>query len=161
MTSRLKIRLAQLSDVTDIATLMAQYWDIERIVGFERARAARTLSALMSAPERGACWVAEHEGVIAGYLIVVYVFSLEHGGPMAEIDEFCVRHEFRSGGTGSALLRESERQMSSAGLVRVQLQLGVTNDRARVFYERHGYRRRSGYELLDKPLHAGDLPVIN
>ncbi|MGO9037354.1 MAG: GNAT family N-acetyltransferase [Steroidobacteraceae bacterium] len=133
---------------------MARYWEFERISGFERARTEKHLSALMSLPERGACWVAQRTGMVAGYLIAVYVFSLEHGGMMAEIDEFFVRPEFRGDGTGSALLVEMEREMRSAGLVRVQLQLGATNDRARGFYERHGYRRRSGYELFDKPLSA-------
>lgn len=149
-----KVRRAQLSDVADIAALVARYWEFERIAGFERARTKKHLTVLMSLPERGACWVAESAGAIAGYLIAVYVFSLEHGGTMAEIDELFVRPELRCDGTGSALLVESEREMRSAGLVRVQLQLGVTNDRARGFYERHGYRRRSGYELLDKPLPA-------
>jgi hypothetical protein len=32
------------------------------------------------------------------------------------------------------------------------LQLGVDNERARLFYERHGFHPRAGYELLDKPL---------
>ncbi len=150
----IKIRRAELSDVADIAALVARYWEFERISGFERARTEKLLSALMSLPARGACWVAQRTGMVAGYLIAVYVFSLEHGGMMAEIDEFFVRPEFRGDGTGSALLVEMEREMRSAGLVRVQLQLGATNDRARGFYERHGYRRRSGYELFDKPLSA-------
>ena len=149
-----KIRRAELSDVADIATLVARYWEFEQIAGFERARIEKHLSALMSLPERGACWVAQRTAMMARYLIAVYVFSLEHGGMMAEIDEFFVRPEFRGDGTGSALLVEMEREMRSAGLVRVQLQLGATNDRARGFYERHGYRRRSGYELFDKPLSA-------
>jgi len=40
-----------------------------------------------------------------------------------------------------ALLTASEREMRSTP---VQLQLCVTKDRARGFFERHGYRRRSG-----------------
>lgn len=150
-----KIRRAELSDVADIAALVARYWEFEQIGGFERRRTEKHLSALISLPERGACWVAQRTGAMAGYLIAVYVFSLEHGGMMAEIDEFFVRPEFRGDGTGSALLVAMEQEMRSAGLVRVQLQLGATNDRARGFYERHGYRRRSGYELFDKPLSAG------
>ena len=31
----------------------------------------------------------------------------------------------------------------------------VGNHRARLFYERHGFRGCAGYELLDKPLHGG------
>jgi hypothetical protein len=40
-------------------------------------------------------------------------------------------------------------------LVRLQLQLGVGNDRVRLFSERHGFLRRAGYELFDKSLTEG------
>jgi GNAT superfamily N-acetyltransferase/catechol 2,3-dioxygenase-like lactoylglutathione lyase family enzyme len=150
-----EVRRAQLSDVAGIAALVARYWEFEEIPGFEPKRTERLLSTLISLPERGHCWVAESRGAIRGYLIAVYVFSLEHGGTMAEIDEFFVHPDFRSGGVGTGLLTELEREMRSSGLLRVQLQLSVTNSRARSFYERHGYRRRSGYELLDKPLSVG------
>jgi GNAT superfamily N-acetyltransferase len=156
MNATPKIRLARQSDVPNVAFLVSQYWQFEQIAGFDRAHIEKILSGLISLPERGACWVAENAETISGYLIAVYVFSLEHGGTIAELDEFFVRPEFRSGGTGAALLSESERKMRDAGIVRVQLQLGLTNSRARFFYERHGYRRRSGYELLDKPLSPQD-----
>ncbi|MGA2706771.1 MAG: GNAT family N-acetyltransferase [Steroidobacteraceae bacterium] len=152
MNTAPKIRLARLSDVPDVGFLVSQYWGFEQIAGFERARIEKHLSELISLPERGACWVAYHAETMSGYLIAVYVFSLEHGGTIAEIDEFFVRPGFRSAGTGAALLSESEREMRGAGIVRMQLQLGLTNDRARFFYERHGYRRRSGYELYEKTL---------
>jgi hypothetical protein len=38
----------------------------------------------------------------------------------------------------------------AGGMLRLQLQLGARNHRARHFYEAHGFRRRAGYELLDK-----------
>jgi ribosomal protein S18 acetylase RimI-like enzyme len=50
------------------------------------------------------------------------------------------------------LVGQAERDLVMRGLVRLQLQLGVDNDRARAFYERHGFRCRAGYELLDKAL---------
>jgi ribosomal protein S18 acetylase RimI-like enzyme len=58
----------------------------------------------------------------------------------------------RSTGLGSLLVAQAERELAQQGLVRLQLQLGVGNHRARAFYERRGFRRRAGYELLDKPL---------
>jgi GNAT superfamily N-acetyltransferase len=148
----LKIIRAQPSDVVRIASLVRLYWEFEGITGFDLTRTEDNLTTLLSLPERGACWLAESVGEIAGYLIVVYVFSLEHGGRMAEIDEFFVCPEYRSAGTGAALLLNSEREMMSMGIVHMQLQLGLTNGRARTFYERYGYRRRGGYELLEKPL---------
>jgi GNAT superfamily N-acetyltransferase len=58
----------------------------------------------------------------------------------------------RSAGAGSLLVARAERDLGERGLVRLQLQLGAGNHRARLFYERHGYRPRAGYDLLDKPL---------
>jgi ribosomal protein S18 acetylase RimI-like enzyme len=99
--------------------------------------------------------VAEQGGRLCGYLLAVFMFSLEHGGLMAEIDEVCVSPEFRSGGIGSLLVTHAERDLARRGLAQLQLQLGVDNVRARRFYERHGFSPRSGYMLLDKPLNSG------
>jgi ribosomal protein S18 acetylase RimI-like enzyme len=71
---------------------------------------------------------------------------------MAEIDEIFVQPQMRSLGVGSSLIAAAERDMVARGLVRLQLQLGVDNHRGRVFYQRHGFRRRAGYELFEKPL---------
>lgn len=153
--TRTRIRRAAASDVRDLASLVSEYWAFEHIAGFERARVESGLCALIATPQRGGCWIAERAGSPAGYLIAVYLFSLEHGGTMAEIDELFVRPESRSAGTATALLMESEREMTIAGISRVQLQVGVTNERARGFYARRGFRARSDYELFDKRLPGG------
>jgi GNAT superfamily N-acetyltransferase len=146
------IRRALLSDVPNLAPMVELYWQFEQIAGFDRARVEALLAELFSKSERGTCWVAEHGGVLRGYLLVTFVFSLEHGGLMAEIDEFFVHPEQRSSGVGAALLTEAERALSNSNLVRLQLQLGAENARARRFYERHGFGQREGYQLWDKAL---------
>jgi GNAT superfamily N-acetyltransferase len=149
-----RIQLARTSDAANIASLVQGYWQFETIPGFERSRITDLLSAFMRQKERGACWLAMKDEQPIGYLLAVYVFSLEHGGMMAEIDELFVVPEQRSNGVGVALLREAEREMERAGLTRVQLQLSVKNRRARFFYEQNGFQRR-GYVLMDKSLRAG------
>jgi GNAT superfamily N-acetyltransferase len=146
------IRLAVTDDIAGVASLAEQYWEFEPIRGFDRPRIESLLRRLISEPERGACWVAEADGRLCGYLLAVFMFSLEHGGLMAEIDEVFVSAQKRSMGVGALLVTQAERDLGTRGLVRLQLQLGVDNERARVFYERHGFRRRAGYELLDKAL---------
>jgi GNAT superfamily N-acetyltransferase len=146
------IRLATMEDIADVASLVERYWEFESIAGFARPRIERLLCALLREPERGACWVAEAGNRLCGYLLAVFMFSLEHGGLMAEIDEVFVSQEMRSAGAGSLLVARAQRDLAERGLVRLQLQLGVGNQRARLFYERHGFRRRAGYELLDKPV---------
>jgi GNAT superfamily N-acetyltransferase len=141
-----------MADIAGVAALTERYWDFESIGGFDGSRITSLLTGLLSQPEYGTCWVAEADGQLCGYLLAVSVFSLEHGGLMAEIDEVFVSQEMRSSGVGSLLLAHAERDLAERGLLRLQLQLGIDNHRARLFYERHGFRRRAGYELLDKPL---------
>jgi GNAT superfamily N-acetyltransferase len=146
------IRLAMTADIPGLASLAQQYWEFESIHGFDRPRIEALLRGLLAQPDRGACWVAEADDQLCGYLLAVYMFSLEHGGLMAEIDEVFVSAQRRSTGVGALLIAQAERELAMRGIVRLQLQLGIGNDRARLFYERLGFRRRAGYELLDKAL---------
>ena len=146
------IRLATTGDAAAVAALVERYWEFEAIGGFDPLRVETLLAQLISQPQRGACWVAEDGRGVCGYLLAVFMFSLEHGGLMAEIDEVFVAEEFRSAGLGSLLVTRAERDLEERGMVRLQLQLGVHNGHARRFYEHHGFRRRAGYELLDKPM---------
>jgi ribosomal protein S18 acetylase RimI-like enzyme len=146
------IRHAAMADIADLASLVQRYWEFESIGGFDRPRIETLLGGLLGEPQRGACWVAETGGQLCGYLLAVFMFSLEHGGLMAEIDELFVSDDMRSAGVASRLVAQAERSLGERGLVRLQLQLGIDNHHARHFYERLGFRRRAGYELLDKPL---------
>ena len=146
------IRFASTDDAAAIAALVERYWEFESIEGFDRLRVATLLAQLISDPQRGACWVAEAGGRLCGYLLAVFMFSLEHSGLMAEIDEVFVSDEFRSAGLGTLLVTRAERDLAERGMVRLQLQLGVHNESARRFYQRHGFLRRAGYELFDKAL---------
>jgi GNAT superfamily N-acetyltransferase len=146
------VRLATLADVGGIAPLVERYWEFEGIVGFQLPRIVALLDELVSTPDRGAIWVAETAAGLSGYLLAVFMFSLEHGGLMAEIDELFVLPAMRSRGVGALLLAAAERDMAARGLRRLQLQLGVENHRGRAFYFRHGFVARCGYELLDKSL---------
>jgi GNAT superfamily N-acetyltransferase len=142
------------ADIPQLLTLIERYWDFEEIAGLDAQRTEPLLRRLFGTPALGAAWVAEAQGQLLGYVIVVQVLSLEHQGLMAEIDEFFVVPEARARGVGTALLAAVETALAASGCVRVQLQLGVANPKARAFYERQGFTARDGYELLDKPLPA-------
>ena len=147
------IRRAHPQDIPQLLSLVRRYWDFEGIAGFTALRIEVLLEELLAKPtERGLIWVAESERALAGYLIAVFVLSLEHGGLMAEIDELFVLPEARARGVGSALLSAAESDLAQRGCVRLQLQLATANTRGRAFYERKGYGERAGYRLLDKAL---------
>jgi ribosomal protein S18 acetylase RimI-like enzyme len=137
--------------------MVERYWALEAIAGFESRAVESTLAELLSHPKHGACWVADNDGTLCGYLTAMYMLSIEHGGLMAEIDEFFIDAAHRSAGLGSRLMAAAERDMAALGLKRLQLQLKHGNERALAFYQRQGFRRRTDYELLDKPLGAGEI----
>ena len=147
-----RIQQATASDVPVLLPLVADYWSFEAIPGFEPQRVAAQLGRLLSEPGLGAGWIAVVEGVAVGYLLAVYVFSLEHLGVTAEIDEFFVSPSQRGNGIGTKLLKSAESEFLRAGCTNVALQLSRANEGARAFYHRHGYTERSAFELLDKML---------
>jgi GNAT superfamily N-acetyltransferase len=151
---QVQVRAAALADVPGIAAMVEQYWRLEAIRGFERRSVESTLRELLSHPEHGGCWVADNDRTPCGYLTAVYMLSVEHGGSMAEIDEFFVEATHRSSGVGSRLIAAAEQDMAALGIKRVQLQLKRGNELGLKFYERRGFTRRADYELLDKPLGA-------
>jgi GNAT superfamily N-acetyltransferase len=146
------IRFARAGDIPQLLMLIRRYWDFEGIDGFTALRIELLLKELLTRPERGLIWVAESQGALVAYLIVMLLMSVEHQGLMGEIDEFFVLPEARSCAIGTRLLAAAEEVLRQQGCVRLQLQLATANSRARPFYERHGFATRAGYELLDKPL---------
>jgi GNAT superfamily N-acetyltransferase len=149
---RARIRLARDSDIENLASLIALYWEFENIAGFDRARITTLLADVLRRPQLGACWVAEEGDQLIGYLLAVYLFSLEHGGMMAEIDEFFVLSERRSSQVGSALLDTASQAMTQDGITHLQLQLSMQNSKGKRFYGRHGFRSTPGRDVLSKAL---------
>lgn len=155
MSRRTVAGKATADDVRELLPLVAAYWEHEGLSGFDSARVAAQLERLLSEPNLGTCWIARADDRLVGYLLAVYVFSLEHMGLTAEIDEFFVLPAGRGAGLGSELLELAETEFARVGCTNVSLQLGRGNSAARRFYVRHGYAERSGYELLDKDLSVG------
>jgi GNAT superfamily N-acetyltransferase len=150
-----EIREATGGDVPALLPLVEEYWSFEAISGFESSCVAAQLKRLLSEPRLGAGWISTADGVAVGYLLAVYVFSLEHLGITAEIDELFVLSSQRGRGIGAELLKVAESEFRRVGCTNVSLQLSRHNSSARAFYRRHEYVERSGYELLDKMLHDG------
>lgn len=152
--SMAQVRRATEDDVLVLLSLVAAYWEFEGISGFQALDTAPQLKRLLSEPHLGAGWIASEGNTPVGYLLAVYVFSLEHKGLTAEIDEFFVSPSERGSGVGSELLRVAETEFGRVGCTNVSLQLSRGNEAARRFYCRQGYKARSKYELLEKTLHG-------
>ena len=148
----MNVRRVMTADIPAVLPLVEQYWIFEDIPGFREAAVSRELERLCTDPRLGAGWIAEDDRRAVGYLLAVFVHSLEHLGLTAEIDEFFLLPSARGHGAGVALLDAAEAEFRRLGCTNVSLQLGRGNEAARDFYRQRGYSERSGYELLDKML---------
>ena len=97
------IRPLSASGVPAILPLVEQYWLFEDIAGFDPARIGRELERACADERLASGWIAFLRGQPVGYLLAVYVFSLEHLGLTAEIDEFFVLPSARGKGLGDAV----------------------------------------------------------
>lgn len=125
-----EIGMATAEDLPEMLGLVEQYWAFEQTEGFDPEPVAAQLVRLVGDPALGRPWLARVEGA-AGYLLAVYVLSLEHLGLTAEIDELFVLNAHRGRGLGSRLLEAAEAEFVRAGCTKVSLQLGRGNDAAR------------------------------
>jgi len=152
MNPQIDIRPATRADIDVLVTLVEQYWKFEAIEGFDAARIAMLFERVAAQPTLGHAWIATVDGLPAGYLLAVYVFSLEYQGLTAEIDELYVMPQYRRLGLGAKLLSSAENAFRAGGCTVAFLQIGRDNDAARAFYRGHGYADRAGFELVDKML---------
>lgn len=80
------------------------------------------------------CIIAMDGGKIAGFLLT------EENPPLAHVITLDVAEAFRRQGVGSALLAESEGNLTARGVRNVLLETAINNDVAVAFWKRHGYR---------------------
>jgi ribosomal protein S18 acetylase RimI-like enzyme len=152
MNRLIAVQPATRADIGDLMPLVEQYWRFEAIEGFDARRIAALLARVIAEATLGHAWIARVDGNPAGYLLAVYVFSLEHQGLTAEIDELFVLSDCRGLGVGSRLLDAAEVTFRARGCTNVALQIGRDNAEARAFYRGHGFTDRAGFELVDKML---------
>lgn len=130
------------------------YWDHEGIGGFDAGRICRQLTQFLDTPSFGAGWIACDGDEKVGYALASLVYSFEHGGLMAEIDELYVMEGRRGAGIGRSLLVAARAELSARGCVALQMQVAVANLPAQSLYRREGFSPRDDFSLWFAPLDA-------
>jgi ribosomal protein S18 acetylase RimI-like enzyme len=110
---------------------------------FDGAMMKRTLTELMVNPVRGAAAVLELNGRRCGYALLVSFWSNEFGGETCAIDELYVEPEFRGRGFATQLIQNLASGYSPIWprrTVMISVEAYRTNPRAKVLYERLGFK---------------------
>ncbi len=146
------IRDTAASDTERLLPLIEAYWRYDAIPGYDAARLRRQLGEFLSTPAYGCGWLALSDKLAVGYLLCTWIYSFEHGGLMAEIDELFVSAEHRAQGIGQALVARACSALPARGCVGLQMQVADDNFPAHRFYRRLGFEEKRGYRLWVAPL---------
>lgn len=145
------MREAGRDDVDALVALMGSFYEES---GFEliESRATAAFAGLIGRPELGRVWLIERDGVAAGYVVVTFVFAMEHGGTAAVVDDLYVRPEARGEGLGTAALAEVRRVCEGLGVRALRVEVGLGNEVARKVYRRVGFAPLPDHGLMQLQL---------
>lgn len=149
------IRLLKKRDLPDLVKLARAYWGFEKITGFRPNHYQRIATRILNNASLGRIWIALEGDRLVGYLVVVFLMSLEYGGMAAEVDELYVEESERGRGVGKALLRAAGGELLKKGVVQVSLRVGKSNSKGIRFYKTLGFRHRNKYLVMDCKIRAG------
>lgn len=143
--SRIRIRKARETDAARIAELSGQ-------LGYPatpREMRARLTAVLRQ--KNGACYVAEEDGVVVGWVHVSTTPLLEVE-KRAEVNGLVVDERVRSHGLGAHLLEAAEEWSRRQRCASMSVRSNVLRERAHAFYLRHGYEHYKTQKALRKSL---------
>jgi ribosomal protein S18 acetylase RimI-like enzyme len=139
-------RVAGPSDADALVAMMRDFNEHERIA-FDEREVRAALAQLFANDALGlACLMLLHEEV-AGYVVIVFGFSIEFRGRDAFIDELFVKDVYRGRGLGTAALRFAEGVCRGRGVRALHLEVERENTGAQAVYRRAGFTDHDRYLL--------------
>jgi GNAT superfamily N-acetyltransferase len=143
-----EIRHARLADAGTLAGLMGQ-------LGYPTTPQDMTLrlEAILARPDHYTT-VAVVEGCVVGLAGSWWGPFFEKNGRYGRVIVMVVDEHHRGRGIGTALLRDAEQWLASAGAPWVVITSANRREQAHAFYERHGYRatgKRFVRDLTEDP----------
>lgn len=122
-------RLAVVDDLPALLTLEMHCFTTDRLT--------RRSFQWMITRAHGQLWVAEREGQLAGYALVLF----HRGTSLARLYSIAIAPEARGGGLGKQLLQRIEACALEHDCAYLRLEVRTDNPAAIALYERNGYRR--------------------
>jgi ribosomal protein S18 acetylase RimI-like enzyme len=92
--------------------------------------------------------VAESSGLLVGCCLWVVTYSSWRGAKGIYVSDIYVIEHARDKRVGGKLLRHVAVEAQALGASFVKLEVDVTNSKARMFYERRGFKRKAEDQLM-------------
>jgi len=134
----IEVRPARLHDRGELLVLFRAQYDEHAIV-ISDARIALGVDGVLSDARRGIIFVARDGELLIGFAGMTFLWSFEHGGKAAWLEELFVVPERRAHGIGGALIEAAIDKARSRGCLAVDLEVEASHARAANLYLRHDF----------------------
>ncbi len=135
------IRSASLGDCDALSGLMGDQLR-EHAIPVDEDRLRDSIGSVLARPERGFFLLAERPGSgPIGAIYVPFLWSLEHAGPVAWLEELYVLPRDRRVGIGTALVRAACAAAAARGCRAMDLEVDAGHEGAARLYQREGFGR--------------------
>ena len=138
----MRIRTARAADANRLIGLLGIQLR-EHGVTLDARLLARAVRGLLRRPELGRVLVAADGSDVVGFAALSFLWTLEHGGRAAWLDELYVVPQRRGRGIGRALLSAAYGIAREAGAIALDLEIEKGHARAASLYRREGFERLS------------------
>jgi diamine N-acetyltransferase len=138
----MRIRTARAADASRLIRLLGVQLR-EHGITLDARSLARGVRGLLRRPELGRFLVAADDSEVVGFAALSFLWTLEHGGRAAWLDELYVVPERRGRGIGRALLATAYGVARDAGAVALDLEIEKGHARVANLYRREGFKRLS------------------
>lgn len=146
---QISVRPATPADLDVLVELGEEYCEADGH-DFDPATVRAGFEPLLADDRYGIVRVAEVDGVVDGYGVVTWGWSVEIGGLDVVLDEIYART--RGHGVGTALVRDLEAECRARGVKRIFLETELENEAARRLYAREGFTADTSI-WMSKELH--------
>ena len=131
------MRPADLGDRERLLDLMAGFYAESGFV-LDRPHAEGAFTTLLGDPRLGRVWLIEQDQAVVGYVVVTFVFAMEHGGLQAWVDDLYVEPSARGEGLGTAALAAVRESCAGLGVRALAVEVGHDNAAAQAVYSSAG-----------------------
>ena len=144
------MRPADLSDRERLLDLMADFYAESGYV-LDRSNAEVAFATLLGDLRLGRVWLIEQDLQVVGYIVVTFVFAMEHGGLAAWVDDLYVEPSARGAGLGTSALAAVRESCAELGVRALAVEVGHDNAVAQAVY------RSAGLKPIDRGLMMASL----
>jgi ribosomal protein S18 acetylase RimI-like enzyme len=141
------IRRPEPSDKRVMTAMMKEFYDTDAVLHpVPESNFDKTFDLLFMGRHYADAFLAEENGMAAGYALLSLTWSNEAGGLTVWLEEIYVRPEYRGMGIGESLITRVFREYKDKA-VRFRLETEPLNNAARRLYKRLGFQELPYYQM--------------